>query len=230
MGRHTYFQRGLRNSVVVFCFGTKVPRHSAYFGTDGRLVCTSLNCACLVLELIWVLWLHVNEWPLRFNSCQILNLHYQSSSNPSRNLRDWGRRQQETPKCCGWRVQARHESDYQRRRQETSDQWQQRVLARRESVHEARRLETSDQRQQKTTGQARFRPSSNTTRKISGLPHGLISPLACSLCWQRKTSDQQQQMQCTTGQARIIPQGKATRNKWSATAKTTSLVRIVSAY
>ena len=38
-------------------------------------------------------WLYASEWPLQFN------LHYQSSTNPSENIRDRGRRQHETSEC-----------------------------------------------------------------------------------------------------------------------------------
>ena len=105
-------------------------------------------------------WLHDSEWPLRFNCYQILctimafavqlpsdTLHYQSSTNyPSRNLRDRGRQQHETSKCCEQRLQAWRESDRQRR---WHDQQQQRLQVRWESDHEARQWETSGQQQQR---------------------------------------------------------------------------------
>ena len=71
------------------------------------------------------------------------------STNPSRNLRDRGRRQHKTPKCCERRLKARPKSDHQRRWQEMSDQRQQRLQPRQESDREARWRETSDQWQQR---------------------------------------------------------------------------------
>ena len=53
-----------------FCLGTEVSRHSAAdFGTDGRLVRTYVVLLCMPSLRTY---LSYDEWPLWFNSCQII--------------------------------------------------------------------------------------------------------------------------------------------------------------
>ena len=178
------------------------------------------------------------------------NLHYQSSTNPSRNLRDQGRQQHKIPEYLERRLQPRHESDREARQRETSDQRQQRLQARWNSDHQVIRWERSATclavwfffawpvvyagNEKRVISDCKdYRPGEiQTMRQGDEKDQWLASRsdlfrLTCSLCWQQK--NEWSVTANTTCQARIRLWGKATRNEWSVTAKTTSQVRMVSA-
>ena len=67
-------RRGM--SFWYFCLGTKVPRHSAEFGTDSSLVCMYVARLCVPTIYHTMQWLHASDiilkGPFWFSSCQMI--------------------------------------------------------------------------------------------------------------------------------------------------------------
>ena len=188
---HPYIPKHLYNvfhfTYTFFCLGTEVLRHSAHIGTDGRLVrryvCRSTAHAQFYNPSECSGYMLVNG----------LSEIIISSTNLSRNLEEGDNTK--TPECREQRFFYKSQVRVRPPEKVTRNEWSPTAKTtgqvRIRPWGKVMRNEWSVTA--KTTGQERFILSDNAIRKINDLPRGLISRLACSLCWWQKASDQRQQ-------------------------------------